>query len=147
MKKFLLLLVGMYSCQVMFAQQRAQYTQYILNNYILNPALTGIENYWDVKVSARDQWVGLNGAPRTAYVTIQGPIDKEDTKTTPTSFQLPGQNPRGESYWENYTPSKPHSGIGLILLNDHTGNFNNFTANVTYAYHIGITPTMNLAAG
>jgi len=132
---------------VVQAQQKPHYTQYILNNYILNPALTGIENYWDVKVSARDQWVGLNGAPRTAYLTVQGPIDKEDTKTTPTSFQLPGENPRGESYWENYTPSKPHSGIGLILLNDHTGNFNNFTANVTYAYHIGLTPNTNLAAG
>ena len=129
------------------AQQKPHYTQYVLNNYILNPALTGIENYFDVKVSARDQWVGLNGAPRTAYLSIQGPIDKEDTKTTATSFQLPGQNPRGESYWENYTPSKPHSGIGVILLNDHTGNFNSFTANVTYAYHIGITPNTNLAAG
>ncbi|MBO9198667.1 MULTISPECIES: PorP/SprF family type IX secretion system membrane protein [Niastella] len=129
------------------AQQKPHYTQYILNNYILNPALTGIENYFDVKVSARDQWVGLNGAPRTAYLSVQGPIDKSDTKTTPTSFQLPGENPRGEAYWENYTASKPHSGIGLILLNDHTGNFNNFTANVTYAYHIGLTPTMNLSAG
>ena len=45
------------------AQQRPQYTQYILNNYILNPALSGIENYTDVKISGRDQWVGLGGAP------------------------------------------------------------------------------------
>ena len=42
------------------AQQRPHYTQYILNNYILNPALSGIENYTDVKISTRDQWVGLN---------------------------------------------------------------------------------------
>src|SRR6266487_6874558 len=104
MKKNLLALTsalavyGMLSTSTSFAQQRPHYTQYILNNYILNPALTGIENYFDVKVSARDQWVGLTGAPRTTYLTIQGPIDKEDTKTTATSFQLPGQNPRGEAY-------------------------------------------------
>ena len=36
------------------AQQRPQYTQYILNNYILNPALSGIENYTDVKISGRE---------------------------------------------------------------------------------------------
>jgi len=37
------------------AQQRPHYTQYILNNYILNPALSGIENYTDVKFRMRDQ--------------------------------------------------------------------------------------------
>ena len=34
------------------AQQKPHYTQYILNQYILNPALTGIENYTDIKVIA-----------------------------------------------------------------------------------------------
>jgi type IX secretion system PorP/SprF family membrane protein len=129
------------------AQQKPHYTQYVLNNYILNPALSGIENYFDVKLSARDQWVGLDGAPRTSYITIQGPIGKEDTKTSATSFQLPGGNPRGEAYWETYTASKPHHGIGLTVVNDHTGNFNNFTANVSYAYHLGLSPTVNLSAG
>ena len=42
------------------AQQRPHYTQYILNQYILNPALSGIENYTDVKVSHRVQWQGLS---------------------------------------------------------------------------------------
>src|SRR5437879_3864453 len=100
MKKIMLLFAGMYMCQVGFAQQRSSYTQYILNNYILNPALTGIENYTDVKISARDQWVGLNGAPRTAYLTVHGPIGKKDYRTTATSFEVPGENPRGSSYWE-----------------------------------------------
>ena len=30
-----------------FSQAKPFYTQYILNNYILNPALSGIENYTD----------------------------------------------------------------------------------------------------
>ena len=65
---------------VLFAQQRPHYTQYILNNYILNPAISGIENYTDIKLSARDQWVGLDGAPRTAYFTIQGLSAKKITE-------------------------------------------------------------------
>ena len=38
----------------MTAQQKPVYTQYILNNYIVNPAVTGIENYTDVKISYRN---------------------------------------------------------------------------------------------
>ncbi|MET0392168.1 MAG: type IX secretion system membrane protein PorP/SprF [Chitinophagaceae bacterium] len=132
---------------VAVAQQRPHYTQYILNNYIINPALTGIENYTDVKISVRDQWVGLRGAPRTTYFTIHGPIGKKDYTTTPTSFDIPGQNPRGNSYWESYTPSEPHHGIGMAIVNDKTGNFNRFTATASYAYHLGLTARTNLAAG
>jgi type IX secretion system PorP/SprF family membrane protein len=147
MKKILLLLVSMYSGFVVMAQQRSHYTQYILNNYILNPALSGIENYTDVKISARDQWVGLSGAPRTAYLTIHAPIGKKDYKTSATSYNVPGENPRGNAYWESYTASEPHHGVGFSVLNDRTGNFNRFSANVSYAYHLGLTPRTNLAAG
>lgn len=128
-------------------QQKPHYTQYILNNYILNPALTGIENYTDVKMSARDQWVGLKGAPQTFYFSIHGALGKKDLKTTATSFAIPGENPRGNAYWESYTASAPHHGLGFTVVNDKTGNFNWLTANATYAYHIGLSPTTNLAAG
>ncbi len=132
---------------IVAAQQRSHYTQYILNNYILNPALSGIENYTDVKLSARDQWVGFTGAPRTAYATIHGPIGKKDYKTSATSYNIPGENPRGNSYWESYNASEPHHGVGLTVLNDKTGNFNRFTSYATYAYHIGLNATTNLSAG
>ncbi len=146
-KTKLLTLTCVFIVNVVAAQQRSHYTQYILNNYILNPALSGIENYTDVKLSARDQWVGFNGAPRTFYATIQGPIGKKDYKTSATSFNIPGQNPRGNAYWENYTASEPHHGIGFTVLNDKTGNFNRFTTYATYAYHIGLNATTNLSAG
>jgi type IX secretion system PorP/SprF family membrane protein len=129
------------------SQQRPHYTQYILNNYILNPALSGIENYVDVKFSVRDQWVGLNGAPKTTYFSIQGPIGKKDYRTSSTSFQVPGQNPRGKYYWENYTAAEPHHGVGMTIVNDRTGSFNRFSANATYAYHLGLNPTTNISAG
>src|SRR5262245_61372933 len=103
MKKKLLIAISVLLTNVVVAQQRSHYTQYILNNYILNPALSGIENYTDVKISARDQWVGITGAPRTVYLTVQGPIGKKDYKTSATSFNIPGENPRGNSYWESYT--------------------------------------------
>ena len=147
MKRINLLVVFVMCGLLLKAQQRPQYTQYILNNYILNPALSGIENYTDVKISGRDQWVGLNGAPRTAYLSIQGPLNKSDYRTSATSFEVPGENPRGRAYWESYTAAEPHHGVGLIIVNDRTGSFNRFTADATYAYHIGLSPTTNLSGG
>src|SRR5690348_16047035 len=120
------------------AQLKPYYTQYILNNYILNPAISGIENYTDVKFSYRNQWTGIDGAPQTIYGSIQGPIGKKDYKTTPTSFEPQGENAIGNSYLEDNVTSENHSGIGLIAMNDKTGYLSRTSVYATYAYHIGL---------
>ena len=147
MKKIVAVYIMMLAVLSVTAQQKPHYTQYILNQYIINPALTGIENYTDVKVSHRHQWLGLDGAPVTTYLTIHTPIGKTDYRTTPTSFSVPGENPRGQRYWEDYTAAEPHHGIGLQVIDDHMGPLNQFTLNATYAYHIGISPRTSIAAG
>ena len=147
MKKLsLLLIVTCFSMMVM-SQAKPSYTQYILNNYILNPALTGIENYVDAKLSIRNQWTGINGAPVTNYFTIHGPIGKEDLRTSATSFQVPGDNPRGPEYWKQYTTSAPHHGIGLTVMNDKAGYINRWSIAATYAYHKPLSYRTTLAAG
>ena len=133
--------------QNVIAQQKPHYTQYILNNYVLNPALSGIENYTDLKLSARDQWVGLDGAPKTMYLTVHSPIGKKDYKTNSTSYHMQGENPRGNAYWENYTASEPHHGVGFSMISDKTGLYNRLSANLSYAYHIGLSPRTNMSAG
>ena len=143
---FCLILVAGMRLQVQ-AQQRPHYTQYILNQYILNPALTGIENYTDIKVSHRIQWQGLSGAPVTTYFSVHAPLGKKDYKTNATSFGIDGENPRGKQYYLDYEASAPHHGIGFQLVNDKAGPFNTLTAYGTYAYHIGLSPRTNLAAG
>lgn len=146
MKQFLLVLCAGFLLMKATGQQQPHYTQYIINNYILNPALTGIENYTDVKISHRHQWVGIADAPVTSYITIHKPLGKKDDRTTPTSFQMPGENPRGKSYWQEYEAAKPHHGIGLKIINDKT-KLNRFAGYVSYAYHIGIAPQVSLSAG
>ena len=147
MKKILIYISSFLFAVNGMAQQRPHYTQYILNQYIINPAIAGIENYTDIKMSARDQWVGLNGAPQTGYFTLHTPLGKKDYRTATTSYEIPGQNPRGKYYWENYTAAEPHHGIGVTIINDKTGSFNRFSAAASYAYHLGLSPTTNLAAG
>jgi type IX secretion system PorP/SprF family membrane protein len=129
------------------AQQRPHYTQYVLNQYILNPALSGIENYTDVRLSHRRQWVGIQDAPVTTYLTLQTPIGKKDLRTTSTSFSGPSVNPRGRQYWVDYLAAEPHHGVGLQILNDRAGPLSRFSAMATYAYHIGLSARTNLAAG
>jgi len=129
------------------AQQKPIYTQYILNNYIINPAITGIENYTDVKVSHRSQWTGIDGAPVSTYVSIHGPIGKKDYRTNATSFAIPGENPRGRNYMEEYTAPESHHGVGVIVMNDKTGYIGRWGAYGTYAYHKGLNPKTTLSAG
>jgi type IX secretion system PorP/SprF family membrane protein len=144
-KCFLILLIS--GVGVVKAQQRPHYTQYILNNFIINPALAGIENYTDVKISHRHQWVGIQDAPVTTYLTVSAPINKKDDRETATSFPTDGENPRGRQYWQDYEAAQPHSGVGLTIINDKTGPLNRFSLYGSYAYHIGISTQTSLAAG
>jgi len=129
------------------AQQKPIYTQYVLNNYIINPAITGIENYTDVKISHRQQWTGIDGAPVSTYISMQGPVGKKDYRTNITSFEVPGENPRGRSYMQDYTAAESHHGIGGIIISDKTGYLNRWGGYVTYAYHKGISAKTTLSAG
>jgi type IX secretion system PorP/SprF family membrane protein len=147
MKKFLSIVCLLFITNAMLAQQQPHYTQYIINNYIINPAITGIENYGDVKIGHRQQWVGLQDAPVTTYLTFHKPIGKVDDRTTATSFEMPGENPRGRSYWQDYEAAKPHHGVGLKIINDRTGPLNRFGGYVSYAYHLGISAKTSIAAG
>lgn len=126
-------------------QAKPSYSQYVLNNYILNPGVTGIENYTDIKMSYRNQWTGIDGAPVTSYFSIHGPIGKKDLRTSATSFQVPGENPRGRAYWEEYTAPEAHHGIGLVALNDKAGYINRWSLYGSYAYHkpLGIKTTLS----
>lgn len=138
----------MVSSPMLLAQQKAQYTQYIINNYIVNPALSGIENYTDIKLAHRNQWVGLSGAPVTSYATIHTPIGKQDYKThAGTIFSMGGENMRGKDIWNEYVASPSHHGIGLQINNDRNGPFNNFSLMGTYAYHMHLSAKTNLSAG
>jgi type IX secretion system PorP/SprF family membrane protein len=130
------------------AQAKPAYTQYVLNNFILNPAVAGIENYTDIKVSTRNQWTGIAGAPVTTYVSINGPIGKSDYRTSANSFNVPGVNPRGNEYMDEYSAAaEPHHGVGFIASNDRAGYINRWSMSATYSYHRPLSAKTTLAAG
>ena len=147
MKPIVIILLSLFIHKMATCQAKPSYTQYVLNNYILNPAVTGIENYTDVKLSSRNQWTGINGAPVTSYFSIHAPLGKKDLRTSATSFAVPGNNPRGQQYWEEYTAPVPHHGIGMIALNDKAGYINRWSLFASYAYHRPLSIKTTLSAG
>ena len=131
----------------MLAQQKPQYTQYIFNNLLLNPAVSGIENYTDVKTGYRSQWTGLQGAPVTSFITINAPLGSDYIDGDATAFPEDGINPSSRLFTKQYMAAPSHHGIGMTLVSDKAGPFSTVTIDATYAYHIGITDRINLAAG
>lgn len=45
-----------------------------MNEYIVNPATAGDDQYFNAFAQYRDQWVGITDAPRTSYISVDGPI-------------------------------------------------------------------------
>ncbi|MFD0748518.1 type IX secretion system membrane protein PorP/SprF [Mucilaginibacter calamicampi] len=147
MKK-LLLFILIISVRSAMAQQLPQFTQYVFNNYLLNPAVTGIENYTDVKLGHRNQWVGLEGAPVTSYLSVNAPLGRNFIQGDATGFAAQnGINPSSRLFTQNYQAAEPHHGIGAMVMTDKAGPITQTNVNVTYAYHLGLTSRMNLSVG
>ncbi|MFB9108537.1 PorP/SprF family type IX secretion system membrane protein [Flavobacterium gyeonganense] len=72
MKKLVLILLF---CSVAsFAQQDAQFTQYMYNTININPAYAGSRGVISVFGLYRTQWVGLDGAPETSSFSVNAPV-------------------------------------------------------------------------
>src|SRR4051812_4874833 len=75
LKKYVLLaaLVG-----GLFHQSEAQhdplFTQYMFNEMFINPAYAGSRDLLSATLLYRDQWVGMDGAPKTQTFSIHSPI-------------------------------------------------------------------------
>ncbi|MBN2350372.1 MAG: type IX secretion system membrane protein PorP/SprF [Bacteroidales bacterium] len=75
MKKLIfigILCSGLFSA--IHAQQLPQYTMYMTNPYLLNPAVAGTHNYYQIISNHRFQWVGLTDPPNTNVLSIFGPM-------------------------------------------------------------------------
>jgi type IX secretion system PorP/SprF family membrane protein len=99
------------------AQQLPQYTQYMLNEMAINPAVAGKDNYADVRTNSRYQWVGINDAPRTNMLTLHSPLKNR------------------------------HMGLGTHVYTDIAGPTRRVGISVAYAYHIQIAKKTRMSLG
>ncbi|WP_245580819.1 PorP/SprF family type IX secretion system membrane protein [Daejeonella oryzae] len=102
------------------AQQDAQFSQYIFNGIYINPAYAGYKEQVYLQSSLRSQWAGVEGAPQTASVAIDGVTD----------------------YRRNV-------GVGLMIAHDRIGAQSSLSAYANYAYRlqVGALESSRLALG
>ena len=125
----LLLTIFLLTSLVIFAQQEQQYSQYMLNQFALNPAIAGTEDFIDVVVGGRKQWAGFESAPTTTFFSAHMTLGKEEHQ-----FHHAGEH-------------KAWHGIGVQAFLDQTGPISRTSVLLAYAYNIPITPTIRLSSG
>jgi type IX secretion system PorP/SprF family membrane protein len=76
MKNLVIILFTILCAFQVNAQQDPQYTQYMYNMNIINPAYTGSTEGLAVGALYRSQWVGLEGGPETFTFNIHSPVGR-----------------------------------------------------------------------
>lgn len=77
MKKIYIILIVILFAFQSNAQQDPQYTQYMYNMNVINPAYAGTTEGLAVGALYRSQWVGLDGAPKTMTFSIHSPVGEK----------------------------------------------------------------------
>jgi len=125
-KQWPLLLVLFCLAGQAMGQQLPTYSQYMLNGFLLNPALAGSDVYTSVNLTAREQWVGFTNAPRTHAISAQTRLLKKSYISRSTSVRRKIRRPTRSG----------RVGIGGYFFSDQNGITNRTGAQFTYAYHI-----------
>ncbi len=108
------------------AQQVPLYSQYVLNGFLINPAMAGAEGYSSVNLTAREQWIGVKDAPSTYALSF-------NTKLMRNSFIKRKSSVRRK---KNYGFTDGKIGLGGYVFSDHNGPLSRTGARVSYAYHL-----------
>jgi type IX secretion system PorP/SprF family membrane protein len=100
----------------------------MFNQLLINPGVTGTEDYMDTKVGYRSQWVGVEDAPRNYYGTFHTPIGKKKTE------------------FEDVKPL-PWHGVGGFATGERTGPLTKYKMYGSYAYHLPISNKLVFSMG
>ncbi|MDX5480697.1 MAG: type IX secretion system membrane protein PorP/SprF [Hymenobacteraceae bacterium] len=146
MNKLLALGIALVLAGQVLAQQKPQYTQYTLNNYLLNPAISGIEDYADLKLGTRHQWSGLEGAPQSYYATFHMPINKDVVSYRGARTGAVAKE-ASTKRTNVYRRARPHHGVGAMAMSTKTGPLKRGSLSFSYAYHQPLSQRLRVAAG
>ena len=117
MKTILTIICAFILQSICYSQQDSQYTQYMYNTTLVNPAYAGSRETITAFLLHRNQWVGLDGAPVTNNFSINSPL--------------------GDSNF----------GIGLNFVNDEIGPVSENEVSVDFAYFIQVSENYKLSLG
>lgn len=103
------------------------YSQYVLNAFLVNPAVAGHDGYTSFNTTARQQWLGFSEAPRTFSASWQ-------TRVLKKSYKIINRPVKSNNRLKPST--KGRVGLGAYLINDVNAKSSRTGISFTYAYHI-----------
>lgn len=109
-------------------QQTPVYSQYMMNGFLLNPAVAGAEGFTALNLTGREQWLGFDNAPKTYAFSGQ-------TRITRSSYLAKILSIRNRT--RRRRPSG-RVGLGGYVYSDKNGAISRTGAQFAYAYHIFI---------
>ena len=117
MKKIIYILFFVVIANFSYSQQLPMYSQYMLNDFVFNPAIAGTNDYYQAKSNNRYQWIGITDAPRTYILSVNGPHRSKDM------------------------------GFGAVIFNDVTGPTSRTGLYGSYAYNVKIKDDIRFSSG
>lgn len=107
------------------AQQIPMYSQYVINNFMLNPAVAGSKKCQDIKLGYRTQWIGFDAAPQTIFISAYGRVKSSNKLIGKSTFE----------------------GLGAYAIKDQTGPIGTVGAQFSYAFHMAINQQIFMGMG
>jgi type IX secretion system PorP/SprF family membrane protein len=105
------------SWQLCLGQQKMQFTQYMFNGAVINPAYAGADGVLSLTAIQRQQWAGIENAPSTQTLSAHALVKKKQF------------------------------GIGAMLVNDRIGVHTGQTFAAQYAYHLPVSEESFISFG
>jgi type IX secretion system PorP/SprF family membrane protein len=108
------------------AQQVPMYSQYMMNRFLLNPAVAGYDGLTTLNLTAREQWRGFPNSPRTIAISA-------DARLIKSPASRPGLPDKRK--FRNVLRSG-NVGLGGYIYNDRSGIIDRTGLQLSYSYHI-----------
>jgi type IX secretion system PorP/SprF family membrane protein len=118
-------------------QQLPLYSQYLYNKFLINPAVAGSDGYTSFNLTAREQWVGYSGAPRTFSFSGQ-------TRMLKQRFSIRQKN-SDRTVYRPKTDGKV--GFGGYVFSDRNGLIQRTGFQASYSYHMWVQSNTQLSMG
>ncbi len=120
-----------------FSQQLPLYSQYLYNKFLINPAVAGSDGYTSVSLTAREQWVGYSGAPRTFSFSWQTRMLKKSFILKQTRVKRQVFRPKSDG----------KVGVGGYVFSDRNGLVQRTGFQIAYSYHMWLQKSTQLSLG
>ncbi len=136
--KPVLLTLALITSFALNAQQKEQFTHFMTNQFLVNPAVSGVEDYVDIKTGYRNQWTNFQSH-------INNPDDGTAHNISPESKYLSIHSPIGKPHHSRTARLDDHNwiGVGAIFMDDRTFPTYRQYAYLNFSYNMELTPSIH----